>query len=36
MSLAKSRLTDYVGALSDAKREEPDKALLIALALSTD
>ena len=34
ISLEKSRLTDYVGALSDAKQEELDKALQIALALS--
>jgi mRNA interferase MazF len=33
MSLEKSKLTDYVGALSDPKQEELDKALLIALAL---
>jgi mRNA interferase MazF len=33
MSLEKSRLTDYVGALSDAKQEELDKALQVALAL---
>jgi mRNA interferase MazF len=35
MSLEKSRLTDYVGELSDAKKEELDKALQIALALPT-
>jgi mRNA interferase MazF len=35
MSLEKSRLTDYVGELSDAKRAEMDKALQIALALPT-
>jgi mRNA-degrading endonuclease toxin of MazEF toxin-antitoxin module len=35
ISLEKSRLTDYVGALGDAKQEELDKALQIALALST-
>jgi mRNA interferase MazF len=33
MSLEKSRLINYVGALSDAKQEELDKALQIALAL---
>ena len=33
LSLEKSRLTDYVGALSDAKQEQLDKALQIALAL---
>jgi mRNA-degrading endonuclease toxin of MazEF toxin-antitoxin module len=35
MSLEKSRLTDYVGELSDAKKEQLDKALQIALALPT-
>lgn len=33
MSLEKSRLTDYVGELTDAKKEQLDKALQIALAL---
>lgn len=34
MSLEKSRLTDYVGELSEAKKEQLDKALQIALALT--
>ena len=33
MSLEKSWLTDYVGELSEAKKEHLDKALQIALAL---
>jgi mRNA interferase MazF len=33
MSLEKSRLTDYVGELSDEKKMQLDKALQIALAL---
>jgi len=33
MSLEKSRLTDYVGELSDEKRVQLDKALQVALAL---
>lgn len=33
MSLEKSRLTDYVGELSDEKKSQLDKALQIALAL---
>ena len=33
MSLEKSRLTDYVGELSDEKKVQLDKALQIALAL---
>lgn len=33
MSLEKSRLTDYVGALSEAKLAELDRALQVALAL---
>jgi mRNA interferase MazF len=33
MSLEKSRLTDYVGELSDDKKMQLDKALQIALAL---
>jgi len=33
--LKKSRLTDYVGELSETKKEQLDKALQIALALST-
>ncbi len=33
MSLEKSRLTDYVGELSDERRVELDKALQVALAL---
>ncbi len=32
LSLEKSRLTDYVGELSEAKKEQLDKALQIALA----
>lgn len=35
MSLEKLRLTDYVGELSEVKREQLEKALQIALALST-
>jgi mRNA interferase MazF len=35
MSIEKSRLTDYVGELSDAKQAEVDKALQVALALPT-
>jgi mRNA interferase MazF len=35
MSLEKSRLTDYVGELSETKKEQLDKALQIALALPT-
>jgi mRNA interferase MazF len=35
MSLEKTRLTDYVGELSETKREQLDKALQIALALLT-
>ena len=35
MSLEKSRLTDYVGELSQAKMEQLEKALQIALALPT-
>ena len=35
MSLDKSRLTDYVGELSEAKQEQLEKALQIALALPT-
>ena len=34
MSIEKSRLTDYLGSLSEAKQTELDKALQIALALS--
>jgi mRNA-degrading endonuclease toxin of MazEF toxin-antitoxin module len=34
MSLEKARLTDYVGELSEAKKEHLDKALQIALALT--
>lgn len=33
MSLEKSRLTDYVGELSDEKMVQLDKALQVALAL---
>lgn len=33
MSLEKSRLTDYVGELSDEKMAQLDKALQVALAL---
>lgn len=33
MSLEKSRLTDYVGELSDEKMVQLDKALQLALAL---
>jgi mRNA interferase MazF len=33
VSIEKSRLTDYVGELSDAKESELDKALQVALAL---
>ena len=33
MSLEKSRLTDYVGELSDEKKVQLDKALQVALAL---
>jgi len=33
MSLEKSRLADYVGELSEIKKEQLDKALQIALAL---
>ena len=33
ISLEKSRLTDYVGELSEAKKEQLNKALQIALAL---
>lgn len=33
ISLEKSRLTDYVGELSDVKKEELEKALQMALAL---
>ena len=33
MSLEKSRLTDYIGELSDEKKAQLDKALQIALAL---
>lgn len=33
MSLEKSRLTDYVGELGEAKKEQLEKALQIALAL---
>ena len=35
MSLEKSRLTDYVGELSETKKEQLDKALQIALSLPT-
>lgn len=35
MSLEKSRLTDYVGELSETKKEQLDKALQTALALPT-
>ncbi len=35
MSLEKSRLTDYIGELSETKKEQLDKALQIALALPT-
>lgn len=35
MSIEKSRLTDYVGELSDAKQAEVAKALQVALALPT-
>ncbi len=35
MSLEKSRLTDYVGELSEVKREQLEKALQAALALPT-
>jgi len=35
MSLEKSRLTDYVGELSETKKEQLDKALQIALTLPT-
>lgn len=34
MSLEKSRLTDYVGELSDEKKAQLDRALQVALALS--
>lgn len=34
VSIEKSRLTDYVGELSFEKRQELDKALQVALALS--
>ena len=34
MSLEKSRLTDYLGELSEAKKEQLDKALETALALA--
>jgi len=33
MSIEKSRLTDYVGELSEVRRAELDKALAVALAL---
>lgn len=33
MSLEKSRLTDYVGVLSESKQQELDKAVQVALAL---
>ncbi len=36
MSLEKSRLTDYVGELSETKKEQLDRALQIALALPTN
>ena len=35
MSIEKSRLTDYVGELSETKKEQMDRALQIALALPT-
>jgi mRNA interferase MazF len=35
VSLEKSRLTDYVGELSETKRQQLDKALQTALALAT-
>lgn len=35
ISLEKSRLTDYVGELSEEKREQLERALQIALALPT-
>ena len=35
ISLEKSRLTDYVGELSETKKEQLEKALQIALALPT-
>jgi hypothetical protein len=35
MGLEKTRLTDYVGELSETKKEQLDKALQIALALLT-
>jgi mRNA interferase MazF len=35
MSLEKSRLTDYVGELSETKKEQLDRALQVALALPT-
>ena len=36
MSIEKSKLTDYVGELSEAKEAELDKALQVALALTTE
>jgi mRNA-degrading endonuclease toxin of MazEF toxin-antitoxin module len=36
MSIEKSRLTDYVGELSEAKEAELDKALQVALALTME
>ncbi len=36
MSIEKSRLTDYVGELSEAKEAELDRALQVALALMTE
>ncbi len=36
MSLEKSRLTDYVGELSETKKELLDEALQISLALPTN
>lgn len=35
MRLEKSRLTDYVGELSETKKEQSENALQIALALPT-
>jgi len=36
MSVEKSRLTDYVGELSEKKQAEVDKALQVALALPAE
>ncbi len=34
MSLEKARLTDYVGELSETKKQQLDRALAVALALT--